>query len=431
MRAAYAVHWSPASIDRALTVGISIMHKTIVRSCMMAAALLGTGMSGAIATPTTYSLFTTIAVPSAGPAINPNLGGSFASFDTSFFDPTTRLDYVADRSNASVDVFSGSTFLGRTASLFTGQQTTTSASGPNGVLTISNGSQHTLFAGDGDSTLKSFNISSASLPPPQQFPALNTGGSFRADLMAYSPSANLVLVVNNADSPPFATLVNSSTGATVVGHITIPGVTEGLVQPVWDPNTNSFFITVPQFGTSGPGGVAEIKTDGTVGRLYDFSAFGITNCSPTGLALGASGHLMVGCGDTSTQTVVLDPTGTGSIVTTFAQISGSDQIWYDPTLGDFFATGVSGGGRVFDVISDASLEILQSVGLPDVNAHSIAVDPGNGFVYVPLPASTSFVADALCPLGCVAVYAQSVPEPGTLALLGIAAASLAWCRRKQ
>ena len=407
------------------------MHKTIIRSCIMAAAILGMGMSGAIATPTTYSLFTTIAVPSAGSTINPNPGGSFTSFDTSFFDPTTRLDYVADRSNASVDVFSRSTFLGRTVSVFTGQQATTSASGPNGVLTISNGSQRTLFAGDGNSTLKSFDISNPGLPPPQQFPALSTGGTFRADLMAYSPSANLVLVVNNADSPPFATLVNSSTGATVVGHITIPGVTEGLVQPVWDPNTNSFFITVPQFGTSGPGGVAEIQTDGTVGRLYDFSALGIADCSPTGLAVGASGHLMVGCGDTSTQTIVLDPTSTGSIVTTLPAISGSDEIWYDPTLGDFFVTGVSAGGRVFDVISDASLEILQSVALPDVNAHSIAVDPGNGFVYVPLPGSTLARPDALCPLGCVAVYAQGVPEPGTLALLGIAAASFAWCRRKQ
>jgi PEP-CTERM motif len=71
------------------------------------------------------------------------------------------------------------------------------------------------------------------------------------------------------------------------------------------------------------------------------------------------------------------------------------------------------------------------VGLPNVNAHSIAVDSGNGFVYVPLPGTTDVTPDAFCPLGCVAVYAQSVPEPGTLALLGIGAAGLAWRRRKQ
>jgi hypothetical protein len=389
-------------------------------SVALAGLLTATVAAGpAMASPfTPYTLLTTIAIPSAGATINHNPGGAFTSFDISFFDPTTRRDYVADRSNAAVDVFAGNMFLGRTASIFTGQAATTSVSGPDGVVTVSNGSQHTLFAGDGNSTLKSFNIASPGLPPPQQFPPLNTGGSFRVDEMAYSPSANLVLVANNADKPAFGTLVNASTGLAVHSHIVIPGAApgDGLEQPAWNPVTGSFFISVPQFGGTGPGGVAEINTDGTVGRLYNFSSFGISACSPTGLAVGKSGNLMVGCSSSGSQTVLLNPTGTGSLVKTFSQISGSDELWYDPTTGNFYVTGVnSSGGRAFDIINEMSLSILQSVSLPDVNAHSIAVDPGNGFAYVPLPGSIAGAPDTLCPLGCVAVY--GVPEPGSLSLL--------------
>ncbi|HME20550.1 MAG TPA: PEP-CTERM sorting domain-containing protein [Acetobacteraceae bacterium] len=393
---------------------------------------------------TSVGLIATIAVPSAGPSINPNPGGAFTGFDISYVDPTTGIDYVADRSNAAVDVFAGTSYLGRTASVFAGQIPTSmggsSVSGPDGVVTVSNGSQHTLFAGDGGLTcpncslLRSFNITSPSLPPPTQFPNLNTGGTFRVDEMAYSPTASspsskgLVLVANNADSPAFGTLVDAGTGLATHTNITIPakgsiGAAMGLEQPVWDPATNSFFISVPSFGGgTNPGGVAEIKPDGTIGKEFDFGAAGtgITSCSPTGLALGASGNLMVGCGNAGTQTIVLNPS-TGSIVTTFPEISGTDELWYDPTTGAYYVTGSSGSDRVFDIISDSSLAILQTVdlGLPaSVGAHSIAVDPFTGAVYLPLPGGTS---NTICPLGCVAVFA---PEPGSLPVLVVGLAGL-------
>ncbi|MBN9559804.1 MAG: PEP-CTERM sorting domain-containing protein [Alphaproteobacteria bacterium] len=388
---------------------------------LRSAALVGVigataAISPAVAGPfTPLTLLTTIAIPSAGDTINPNPGGAFTAFDISFFDPATRRDYVADRSNAAVDVFAGNMFLGRVPG-FAGQQKHTSTSGPDGVLTVSNPTQHTLFAGDAGSLLRTYNITGTALPPPTQFPPINTGGTFRVDEMAYSPSANLVLVANNADTPAFGTLVNASTGAIVHGHIVVPGAV-GLEQSVWNPNTGSFFISVPQLGAAGnPGGVAEIKTDGTIGKIINFANLGIASCSPTGLVLGKSGNLMVGCGNKGTQTVVLDPSGTGSIVKTLTQISGSDELWYDPKTNDYYVTGVnSSGGRVFDIVNDMTLSILQSVSLPDVNAHSIAVDPGNGFVYVPLEGSTSAGVNPLCPLGCVAVY--GVPEPGSLPLL--------------
>lgn len=397
-------------------------HNTIVRSSLIAAAILGSATASALA-DTDYSLLTTIAIPTSG--VNTQPGGAFTAFDISYFDPTTGLDYVADRSNASVDIFSGSTnsFVGRAIGGFTGQQATTSTSGPDGVVVV--GSSQILFAGNGDSTLRSFNVSNPSAPTTALAP-VNTGGSFRTDEMAYSPTANAILVANNADAPAFATLVNATTGAIIAAHITIPGTNanSGLEQSVWDPNTGTFFVSVPAFaGTGDPGGVAEISATGTFIRSITLASLGVSACSPAGLVLGGSGNLMIGCSTAGSQTVLLNPAGSGSIVKTFSQISGSDELWYDPALSDYFVTGTDSGTRAFDVISDTTDQLLQTVALPDVNAHSIAVDPLNGDVFVPLEGTTAAGTDALCPNGCIAVFAQ-VPEPGSLpmfvtALLGL------------
>ena len=54
-------------------------------------------------------------IPVPAEAANVQPGGAFTSFDISFADPVTGNIFIADRSNASVDIFSGSslTFLGR------------------------------------------------------------------------------------------------------------------------------------------------------------------------------------------------------------------------------------------------------------------------------------------------------------------------------
>src|SRR5260370_35697796 len=154
-----------------------MIRKSIVSSGVIAAAVLGIATSSAIAGPTTYSLLTTIAVPSDAANVQP--GGAFTSFDISFFDPVTRNDYVADRSNASVDIFSGASlsFLGR-ATGFTGQGATTSVSGPDGVLTVTSGGVTTLYAGDGNSTLKVFNATNPAAPTLRQLP-ISTASTVR------------------------------------------------------------------------------------------------------------------------------------------------------------------------------------------------------------------------------------------------------------
>jgi hypothetical protein len=389
----------------------------------LSAALASIGTSPVQAGPLT--LQTLIAIPSDAANVQP--GGEFTSFDISFVDPVTGNYFVADRSNASVDIFSGTslTFLGR-ATGFTGQGATTSVSGPDGVLTVTSGGITTLYAGDGNSTLKVFNATNPAAPSLLQ--SISTGGVFRVDEMAYSPLTHQVLAANNADAPAYGNLFSTTNGTSPItlafSPIKIPfaGSTDGMEQSIWNPNTGSFFVSIPSFNGD-QGGIAEIKTDGTVGALTKFASTsgGPAECSPTGLAIGGSGNLLVGCGTGQAVLVHIDPTPhIGTILATFPQISGTDEIWYDPTTHSFYVTGHEfGGNRVFDVISDLTDLITQTVDLPVSalsNPHSIAVDPFNGDVFVPLSGSTPTVTNDTCPLGCIAVFAE-VPEPGTVPIM--------------
>jgi hypothetical protein len=140
------------------------MSGKVAGLALAAASILAAGLAPARAANTDYQLLSTIALPAT--AAN-NQGGAFTAFDISYVDPITGDYYVADRSNASVDIISGSSLqVINQVGGFTGQQATTSVSGPDGVLVANNGTNATLFAGNGNSTLLSFNVTNPTPHPP-------------------------------------------------------------------------------------------------------------------------------------------------------------------------------------------------------------------------------------------------------------------------
>ena len=386
-----------------------------------------------------YVLLTTIPVPS-NPAGNVQVG-AFTGYDIAYFDGTTQLMYLADRSNASVDIFSAQTnsFVGRVGS-FVGIQpqpvnpatVNNDISRPDGVVVANFGGAKQLWAGDGRSLLKGFDLTVPGSPPLGGTP-INTGAvpATRVDEMAFDPRDHLLLVANNAADPPFATLVDTQTraivtkitfnGANADGH-NAPNATNGIEQAVWDPSHGGrFFISIPQLNGGGPGGVAMLDISGNVTHVYDFGSAGLgafAACSPAGLALGANGKLMVGCGVAS-QSILLDPNANGGNGSTkaFPQVSGEDMVWFDPTTNRYFlAARLNPGGPVLGIIDGLTETFLQNVRTTPGD-HSVAVDPVSGEVFVPFGGSFGTAVNNICPLGCIGVF--GVPEPGSLLLLGV------------
>jgi CHRD domain len=434
------------------------------------------GFLVAVPTPAKLSLLKTI--PINGTSASPTT--KLFSFDISFVDPTSfaghpnGLYYLADRSNAALDVIDiatetlfgqiGGTGMGQAN--FKGDTGNTATGGPNGVAAAF----PCIFAGDGDSRLLSFrgNVSFTTVVS-----AVSTGGQRRVDEMAIDPApgqpTGLVIVANNAEivAPgPFSTIYTyDKTTCALSNPIrttfnTLPGGhtnTNGIEQPVWDPRTQRFYVSLPEIdgpgdGTGITGAVARITTAGVIETIYP-----INYCQPAGLTVGPNGDLLVGCnsvfdnsgkkclavvpapgtgaapatctgGTAYPQSAICNPgtglTGcTGNSLQSVFGVGGGDEVWFNSGDGNYYVTaGNNPIGPTFGVIDSSTKTLSQLVPtIPPVpavttgpnqhgsgTAHSIAASAANNHVYVPLPANNDYAAPPLgtpaCVQGCVAVF---------------------------
>jgi hypothetical protein len=384
------------------------------------------------------------------------------SFDISWVDQASRTYYLADRSNKAVDIVDTTSnllitqlaanpaFRGFTACSAGGGAN--DCAGPNGVATSTN----CLFVTDAPSRVVSFNKATlAQVSDVQTDPTDPT----RADELAVDPKDSLILAINNASSPPFGTFVTfDPTTCTLtppdpktdrvtfdLGH----GVnaTNGAEQPIWDPGTQKFYVSIPQIGPAvEEGGVVRIdpKT-----KTVD-QTFGIKFCSPAGLTLGPNEDVLVGCNTVFNTAgklwTAIDPLTAAPIQVILNVVTGEqtqvagvgvgDEVWFNKGDGNYYTASSTSplrpldvvpsppvppltaqGAAILGVIDAKDKKVLQLVptfnvpqvppppaaptGHPAGTAHSVAVDATNNHIFVPLAANNVFPD---CTTGCIAVY---------------------------
>jgi hypothetical protein len=202
------------------------------------------------------------------------------------------------------------------------------------------------------------------------------------------------------------------------GFIPAFGATEiapaGLGGMVYIPQTGHFLLT--------NGNASGDITLGTVDEIDPFhpitptgpfvpaviNSFPIFSCMPTGLNLGPGTDVMVGCADHdgrafSPNTVIINGT-TGQVLTTINNVGFVDETWYNPGDNNYYLGARDmPGGPVLGVINAGTRQWLQNVPT-NGNAHSVAADPKNNHIFVPLP-SGGQNCETINADGCVGVYA--------------------------
>ena len=382
-------------------------------------------------------------------------GNPLRSYDISWVDPHRAEYYLADRSNAAIDIIDTRhlTFK-RSLGGFVGVKlngagtaVNNDISGPDGVVTHG----RWLYAGDGDSTLKVFDLDGSS----SSVQTLSTGGTTRVDEMALTTDGELLLVANNAEDPPFATLFAANgdrnhSSVLKLSKITIDATlfpnTPGIEQPTWDPKTKRFYVSVPNLGENPPGcttcdgGLMVIDPTNVTPGTMVLGAFNpatnsgvlkLSDCGPNGATVGPHDNLLLGC------TPANNPSNSSTLVinaTTkhFSHVNGivgSDEVWFNKGDGRYY-TGSNRNCRttapcptaatqaaVLGVI-DATSVLIETVPQSS-GSHSVAADSKRNLIFVPQSApvrivgaggDTTAVGEGICGStnGCVAVYVHYV-----------------------
>ena len=340
--------------------------------------------------------------------------GNPIRFDISWVDSARGRYYLAESGNAAVDVFDAENdlYLGR----ITGFHGIPAADdpcgriegmGPNGVVVTPD---NHLWADDAHGTVKMFDLSSAKPPFNGVTPAatISTGAVCRADEIGFDPKDHVIVVGNPEEHPPFATIISSDAPYDVLSKIPFPDAS-GLEQPLWDPGLKGgrMLLTVPGKGEGSMVAVLDLSKPKSPVVETTYST---PNCG-SGLALGPSQHLLVGCGG-GRPLIIVDAL-TGKIITTVADTHGADEVWYNPGNNQFYAPSGQNPTPTLSVIDAESGKLLYN--LPaGPGSHSVAAYSGNNHVFVPIAipsqASPTDACNVLFSLlekqGCIAVYAQ-------------------------
>jgi hypothetical protein len=341
------------------------------------------------------------------------LPGNPLRFDISWVDQATARYYLGEAGNAGVDVIDAENdlFLGRITG-FHGLGTPDDpcgprqGMGPSGVVVTPN---NQLWATDAHGGVKVFDLTNAQ-PPFNLTPVatISTGARCRADEIGFDPKDHVIMVGNPTEKPPLGVVISADPPYAVLAKIPFPDA-RGFEQPVWDPELKGgrMLATVP--GNGGMGEVAVINLKDPKAPVVE-TTYQTPNCG-SGLALGPSQHLLVGCGG-GKPLLILNALN-GKVITAVEQTHGADEVWYNSGDNRFYAPSDFGANPTLSVIDAETGAFLNN--LPaGTGVHSVAAFRGNNHIFVPIAAPNDESPVDTCAVmfgfpakqGCIAVYAH-------------------------
>ena len=335
--------------------------------------------------------------------------------------------YFTDRNNASLDQIDipSKAFVkliqGSGPLAFTGLGPgPNSQAGPDGATPVGN----LIYAGDVNS-VKVVDPSAGVVTSKITVSATGV----RADEGCVDSVHGIFMISSPEETPPFATFINTAT-QTVIAKVTFTDSagqpTAGLEACRYDAAGDNFYVNVDG-STANPHGelvklpgaaIRAIPNGGTQNytTLAGVAMYSEGNCDPTGLALGPGSDIAVGCREGTTGAPLLMQILNRSNGALLASLNagGGDQLEYDAPTNRYYNAASrwtsSGNASTNGACSAASpctpvLTIVDAGNRRVVtrlntgnNAHSVAIDPATGLIFVPYSSATS---PAGCP-GCAA-----------------------------
>jgi len=429
------------------------MSKAKLLACLVGAFVSCLLAVAARSAEETYTLKTIIPVP-----------GGLTSFDIAFVDANIHTFVLADRTNKAIDVVNTS------ANVVIHQRTATppfvgivaspaNASGPNGVIIVD---QREIWATDGP-VLSGCSPSptglrcSGSVTTPSSIKVIDlrtgamianipNGGVRRADELCEDVNHETVLSANDDPLDNFLTFINAETYSIIgTNHkldgsdpnfkITLtptpPGTTnvaaDGIEQCKFNPRTGSYYLAIPATvvttatGTQpGPGVVLKISRSAPFHIEETITIPTSTGCTgPQGLAIGPNHEIQLGCGNPSTNSIIIDDRSgpVATVIATETGEGGADEVWYNPGNNSYFIArsgaaklGVEDAGGNESALPQPDADVSTAIG-----SHVVAADMLRNQIYVPIR-STAFPANpptvsTICSSkggndadGCIAVF---------------------------
>jgi hypothetical protein len=387
-------------------------------------------------------------------ALSPG-GAAITAYDIIETNPVLGLVAFADKGTTGMDVFNVlnntyvTTFDGFVAVRPLPPGALFADSGPNGVVFVDN---KELWGGDGNSTIRVFDIASQSLVTVIQIP--NGTPLTRTDEGCYDPINKVTLWANDRDG--FVTFISATTHTVLsqifmngtvptTGGLPAPKATNGIEQCRWNPRNGLIYINIPQVNGSGVAGSAPgavLVINAATQQIVDSFTPPLSACSnPSGMAIGpataAGNQILLACGAAQavclpgcaySGATIIDDTS-GNVIMNFPNDFGADEIYYDPGNGHYFL-GESGAipsqiGNIdaFNLTSQP-ISLNAPIGTSS-GTHVVAVDPILNQVYVPIANTAAAASLHLCSsvggndaLGCLLVYTtDSAPTADVAAVL--------------